>query len=172
MLERGEVWIVDLKQANKPIQLLPFEMYAGPINWSPKGDQILFLSTSGEYVASEPPYSIWVVDLSSSDLHQLTHNMTISGGTPQWSPDGRWIAFPGINLLEGEKLQYDLWLVSSDGEGLHRLTDDADFEQAPTWADGVRIVYLRVGAGVWEINLLDGEFRVIYPEDVPFAVQQ
>lgn len=44
----GEVWVVDAAGEGKAVQLIPMEMYASHLNWSPDGDQILFISDSGE----------------------------------------------------------------------------------------------------------------------------
>jgi Tol biopolymer transport system component len=60
--------------------------------------------------------------------------------SPDWSPDGRWIAF-----VNGENAarRNGLWLVDPNGRRLHRL--QTGFADIPVWSpDGTRLAYLTV----------------------------
>ncbi|MCZ7569440.1 MAG: hypothetical protein M5U01_12785 [Ardenticatenaceae bacterium] len=167
----GEVWVVNAKGEGAPTQLIALEMYTGYPNWSPSGDQIAFVSPAGEGVTSNRPLNVWVVDVGTGERRQLTQNISTTGGTPDWSPDGNWIAFEGTALLEGSEYQYDLWLVARDGSELKRLTNDPMSDLYPSWVPNRnKIVFRKSGAGIWEVNVVDGAFRQVYQQDVEYVI--
>lgn len=89
---------------------------------------------------------------------------------PTFSPDGERIAFVGTT---GE--QSDLYVMSLDGSGLRRLTDDVPGDAQPAWSpDGRYLAFAsergpqtdveRLRFGKWRISLLDlttGEVEVL-----------
>lgn len=166
----GAIWVTDATGQGEAVQLVPREMYAGYLNWSPAGDQILFISDSGEHVTSERPLSLWTINVDTGERQQLTQNITISGGTPEWSMDSQWIVFAGTNLLEGRGFPYDLWLVSRDGSQLKRLTNDPASDLYPSWVTASKVVFLKRDAGIWEMDLRDGTFRRVLSQDVEYTV--
>ena len=76
--------------------------------------------------------------------------------SPQWSPDGKWIAF---TLTEWNKAsnQRDthIYLVPSNGGQLVKLTNDKSDESIPQWSpDSTRIAFLSTRGGsrqVWVV---------------------
>jgi len=170
MASTGEIWIVDVDGEGKSVQLAPMEMNAGYLNWSPAGDRILFVSRFGEYLTPSQPYNLWVIDVGTHEQHQLTRNFFVAGRTA-WSLDGNWIVFEGPNMLEGEESPYELWLVASDGNEIKRLTNDPatdlHLSQVPSTN---KIVFQKRGAGIWEVDLGEGTFKQIYPQDAEYMI--
>lgn len=81
---------------------------------------------------------------------------------PQVSPDAKWICFVVRTTdLEANKGRTDLWLVSSDGTGLRRLTSNPAADTNPRWSpDGRSIYFLSTRSGssqVWKIPADGGE---------------
>ncbi len=96
---------------------------------------------------------------------------------PDWQPNGGQIAFQ----LKGAA-QTDIWVVNSDGGGMHGLTapatalvDQMPSNVAPAYSpDGAHIVFLsnrdeRNGAGAWRIWVMDadGSNQRPLPIDLP-----
>jgi Tol biopolymer transport system component len=94
-------------------------------------------------------------------------------GAPQWSPDGKWIAFTVSEWNKKEdRRDSHIYLVSASGGQPVRLTNGERGESAPQWSpDGGRIAFLanrdaaqaaaQPGAGrgsqVWMISIHGGE---------------
>lgn len=163
----GGIWIVNVGNGGESRQVVSMEMNALGLEWSPTGKDVLFRSRKGERLTPGRPLSIWIVEADTGVQRQLTRNMSAGGGAPVWSPDGNWIAFAGTNLLEGEPYQYDLWLISNDGNALARLNNDPATDLNPVWTpDGQRIVFYREGDGIWDVTLRDGSLRQAWDHDV------
>lgn len=118
-------------------------------DWSPDGSQIAFSTRPLGVVA------ISIYDLEEQSVRQLTDTER-SPSSPDWSPDGAQFAMiynpshPGIN--------YELYLMSSDGTKIVPLTDSAGYQffAGPDWApDGKRIVFSADLEGNHDINLMD-----------------
>ena len=100
--------------------------------WSPDGTRIAFMSNHSDDPDRDPAAQLYVVDAKpGSSEKQLTPATTRAGRSrPEWSPDGKWIAF-----LEGEERKYGAYgmdrlaLVLTDGSSapaLFKATEDLD----------------------------------------------
>jgi Tol biopolymer transport system component len=112
--------------------------------FSPEGRQLAFISTRASGIAD-----LWTLNLETGEARRLTDG---SGGDfrPSWSPDGRWIAFSSDRRTEIQRVEgrwehlhaASIYVVSSDGSDLRRLTPKGRFTGSPTWSsDGERVVY-------------------------------
>ena len=117
--------------------------------FSPDGKQVVFVSTRAGGRAN-----LWIVDVQTRKAHALTSGI---GGDfrPQWSPDGKWIAFSSdrgstLPMAKGrwEHLHIvDLYLIHPNGSGLRRITRHGDFCGSPKWSsDSRRVVAYRMTA--------------------------
>jgi Tol biopolymer transport system component len=88
--------------------------------------------------------SIWSLELRRSGDRVLAGAgtqliaSTSSDGTPQISPDGKWIVF-----ASGRSGSPEIWVAGADGLNVRRLTFfDGQFAGTPRWSpDGKRIVF-------------------------------
>lgn len=85
---------------------------------------------------------------------------------PQVSPDGKRIVFVVSSTdLEANRRRTDLWLVSTDGTGLRRLTSHPENDFNPQWSpDGREIYFLSTRSGsaqVWRIQADGGEAQAV-----------
>jgi Tol biopolymer transport system component len=101
--------------------------------WSPDGQRIAYASFSGGMDAP-------VLVVANRDGTQPTEIGEPGAAEPDWSPDGTTIAF--TNYTGGEGLT-EIWTVSADGSGAHRIAGDAaTIVSQPRWSpDGSEIIY-------------------------------
>jgi Tol biopolymer transport system component len=94
--------------------------YATPA-WSPDGSKIAYA------YATLGTREVFVVDVTSGEAHNLTHNPG-DDGEPAWSPDGTRLVF-----WSNRDGNYELYMMRSDGSGLRRLTYHPSNDSAPAW---------------------------------------
>jgi Tol biopolymer transport system component len=103
------------------------------------------------YVRSFQDYNIWRIETSAagataSSPPAISVSSTKEDYHPQFSPDGRRVAFGSIRSGDPE-----IWVANPDGLNAVRLTDGARGSGFPHWSpDGQRIVYISNKEGQWE----------------------
>ena len=123
-------------------QSMGFEYLATPggrwnsvpwLSWSPQGDRLAY------FVRTEKDRSLIVQNVVSKKIEIRIPLTTIdSPESPDFSPDGKLIAFSGMRGSEA-----DIFTVNIDSKEIVNLTKDKFANYAPTWApDGKSIVYL------------------------------
>jgi TolB protein len=97
-------------------------------------------SPNGRWIAFDDSQHILIMHPDGSGLTDLTPALAnVSSHDPAWSLDGRWIAF--ASEPTGTR-NAALWLVRSNGSGLHELVNAPGEEEHPSWSpDGSRIVF-------------------------------
>jgi eukaryotic-like serine/threonine-protein kinase len=98
----------------------------------PDDTEVAFLSDSGGHA------NLWVTNLLSGDLRQITHERdpSVAIGLPIWSPDGRRIAF--VSSRGNPGLTFGIWLVDPDGSNLRNLANPG---VGPAWSHDGQWVY-------------------------------
>jgi TolB protein len=92
---------------------------------------------------------IYALDLASGTVRQVGPTGDWFDEEPQWSPDGRRIAFASTRAQKGN---LDLFLIDPDGSNLVRVTDHPAAEQGPAWAgDGQSLFFTGTRDGRAEI---------------------
>jgi hypothetical protein len=130
--------------------------------WSPVDDQIAAM-----WGNLGPQLRIVSLDGSTN----VASNVLLSGGIPDWSPDGRWLTFSGPIRYESALFQSDLWLVDVTDLSTKRLTYDViKYPEETTtsdinsvWTpDGQQLVFCKGGDEVWLLSLKDGTERMLF----------
>jgi TolB protein len=161
----GGIAIYDFE--NGELSFIPNEM-GGMGSWSPDGAIIAY---SQFFLQGRQFYSHLVLytlaDGITRDLSVLAELTTSGGaevedGSPNWSPDGQWLAVPRRQLeAEGWTRGFQLWLVRPDGSEARPLTDEPDCHHgAPAWSpDGQTLAFVRMNfvqkdakPGIWLIG--------------------
>jgi Tol biopolymer transport system component len=132
---------------------------------SPDGTMAAFVSTRDGYKPN-----IWVLDLRTRRMRNLTASKTIAGDPggpdgyfrPSWSPDGKWIAFssdrntPWRGHDEGHGWEHtqelSIYIIRPDGSGFRKVASKPDHcLGSPKWSsDGRRILFYEITTeGTW-----------------------
>jgi Tol biopolymer transport system component len=103
------------------------------VTWVPR------IAAAQERVASRPSALIvftndqlYSIRADGTQRRQLTSGFS-EAYWPQWSPDGRWIAFAGRRASDPGR---ELYVMGSDGSGLRRLTSVEGRVSTPAWSPG------------------------------------
>jgi Tol biopolymer transport system component len=126
---------------------------SGPEAERPTG-RLVFLSyeTTGTSV-------LWTIRADGTGARRVTHSHSVDEVEPEWSPDGRKIAYSRGDRCHTAPIDLcnRIWTVNADGSQARRLIPrqvpgplanrEVSF-QAPTWSlDGRRIAYEQ---SIWE----------------------
>jgi Tol biopolymer transport system component len=131
-------------------------------SWSPDGREIVYASNRRHLDAHNPPWDLNVIRLRDRRIRWLVRTARVPGNAdePNWSPDGKTIAFSADASLRGYP-GGGIFLVSSDGRRVRRLTRGPD--SSPAWSpDGRWIAFLRATkpqASIWVADVKTGRAR-------------
>jgi len=75
--------------------LNPDDNFTGPVKLSPDNDKLAFISEDDEHMMQ-----VFVKDLSSGSVDQITRGIILAKQVTDWSPDGSQVAFVGITVLD------------------------------------------------------------------------
>jgi Tol biopolymer transport system component len=119
--------------------------------WSPDGKEIACSTVSPnrpdvrEILSSQ----IYAVDVESGS-RRLVSRGVLDAVQPNWSPDGRRIAFWGVR--EGAR---DIFTVSRDGEDVVPVTEDEGLDWNPVWSPDGKYLYFSSDRGgamnIWRV---------------------
>jgi len=117
------------------------------VAWSPDGREIAFETPRS--MTDNAPHDVWVVRPDGTHRRWLLAN----AGQPDWSTDGRRIAF-----VRGRGLGLEIFAARADGRGARRLTRNAVFDDGPSWSpDGSSIAFSSVRGGMQDVYVMRGD---------------
>ena len=161
------IFILDLSSHASRRVFVPQEIThweQGALSWSPDGHALVFPDHAG----SSPSSSIFLLDLTTLQAHDLTHPPDGWEGdlTPAFSPDGQRIGFTRAS----ETAVRDLFWVARTGGDVHPITHDRTNIDSLAWAADSRSVIFSSNRGgksaLWRVALKGGE-----PERMPVGTE-
>jgi Tol biopolymer transport system component len=149
--EESRIWTV--RPDGSRDQSLDIRGFADIVSptWSPDGERLAF-SASRSPENPLPTWDLFMYDLASEELKNLTTSPEIGETSVAWSPDGSTLAF--------ERRQGDgpgeIWTMTPEGSGARRLATGDPTLFGPTWApdgtallasDGDSVLYVDPNSG-------------------------
>jgi Tol biopolymer transport system component len=171
------IWVMEPDgSAQQPVS--PPGTFAFDPSWSPDGERILYVRTTGD--GSGGNWVLQILDLRTGDVETLPPPPSGSPSSAVWSPDGSTIAFmDGIPGDEpGTYAGNGLYLMSPSGDGLRLLIDEVGSNIS--WSpDGREIAFERWVPnmsgepseaehrveGLWAVDVATGSIRQITEVD-------
>jgi dipeptidyl aminopeptidase/acylaminoacyl peptidase len=169
--QRNQIWLLSLN-GGEPRRVTNIKNGVNNFSWSPEGTRFVFLSSTGPSDTAKSPSDIrhykhanykfndtgwfddkrshvWVVDIASGSAKQLTSGDDWNDTDPQWSPDGKKIAFvsdrTGKEFDEGRNK--DIWVIDAAGGPLVKISQSEEPDNSPRWSpDGKTIAFLSAPA--------------------------
>src|SRR5688572_9928196 len=128
-------------------QLTTGNYYEHSIDWSPRGDEILFVSNRTSNPDRVFNYDLFAVKVADGAVRRLSDTKSAEY-RPKWSPDGTSIAFQGTtrDLTSSETTMEDthVWVMDAKGDS-RREVGRIDIRQgAPEWSADGRALYFTV----------------------------
>jgi Tol biopolymer transport system component len=144
---------------------------ATSFQWSPDGNRLVVVSRTGpsdfrpagkdrsdvrHYKNSSYKFNdtgwfddkkshLWIVNVKSGSMNQVTVGEDWNDSDPQWSPDGTRIAFVSNRTgkeYEGNR-NSDIWVIFPDGTKLTQISDHEESDVSPRWSpDGRMIAFI------------------------------
>lgn len=124
---RGEVIRLDLSTGTER-QLTELGGYNGGLSYSPDGSNITF------HRAADGGSELWIMNADGSNPRALT-DTNIDEYSPEWSPDGQWIAFTA-GVGNDSMGTFDLWIMRPDGGQRQVLNKASGTEMELEWRPG------------------------------------
>ena len=164
---RTQVWLLTLG-GGEPRRLTTLQNGVSAFQWSPDGSRLVVVGRSGPSDTAKSPSDVrhyrhanykfndsgwfddkrthlWVVELSGSRATQLTSGDDWNDSDPQWSPDGRRIAFVSDRTGKAFDMGHDtdVWTIDATGGPLTKISDHRTGDNSPRWSpDGQTIAFL------------------------------
>ena len=140
---RLHIFIAEL--ATKQVrQLTSGNYYEHSLDWSPRGDEIIFVSNREPDPDRFFNYDLFAVRVGDGTIRRLSQTKSAEY-RPRWSPDGARIAFQGTtrDLTSSETTMEDTHVWVMDANGGNRLeVGRMDSRQgAPEWSGDGRALY-------------------------------
>ncbi len=146
-IRRTHVWIVDTEKP-EPRQLTFGAFYDHAVSFSPRGDEIAFLSNHESDPDANNNSDIFSVDIGGQ-VRQLTQTKGCEY-EPTWSPDGKWIAYVAtrrdVTTIDSVAEDTHVWVILAGGGGGRELTEEQDRRaRDPHWSPDSRAIFFLAG---------------------------
>src|SRR5947208_11188938 len=167
---RPHIWIVNAdKTDNEPRQLTSGSYYDHALSFSPRGDEIAFLSNHETDPDANNNSDIFAVNLQAQ-VRQITQTPGCEY-EPAWSPDGKWIAYTAtrrdVTTIDSIAEDAHVWITPVSGDNRRELTADSDRRaRGLRWRSDSQAVYFsandRGQSLVYEVTVDQGKVQAVF----------
>lgn len=127
------------------VRRLRTPMSATELAWSPNGRRLAVIGISGSERGA-----LWIVPRSGTPT-EIVSSENEGASSPDWSPDGRLIAFSRSTFVHGDLL-HQIWTVRPDGTQLRQVTHLPAGADTPSWSPNGRRIAIHTGRSVATIS--------------------
>jgi tricorn protease len=115
------------------------------------------LSPSGKRAVIATHGELFTIATQRGDVRRLTRTSDVRESQPQWSPDGKRIAF--ISDHSGRE---EIWVCDEQGRELKRLTNSDTQKSQPVWSpDSKSLLYTASDRALHRCNVADNKDNVV-----------
>jgi dipeptidyl aminopeptidase/acylaminoacyl peptidase len=93
---------------------------------SPDGNELCFVSNHDEKQAESTNQDLWILNISTHEVKNITAGNKAYDGNPQYSPDGKYIAFKFQTILGYESDRFRIGLYDRNSGTITSLTEQFD----------------------------------------------
>jgi dipeptidyl aminopeptidase/acylaminoacyl peptidase len=167
---RTHVWITDVDQP-QPRQLTSGPFYDHAPSFSPRGDEVVFLSNH-----ESDPDANNNSDVFATNLQGQVRQITNTAGCeyePVWSPDGKWIAYTAtqreVTTIDSVAEDKHLWIMNAAGGNRRDLSGSLDRRaSSPRWSRDSRGIIFAAGdqggTYLFSAELSGREVKRVFPQ--------
>jgi dipeptidyl aminopeptidase/acylaminoacyl peptidase len=163
----SHLWTIDVDSEEKR-RITEGDFTVSSPQWSPDGKSIVFAMSRGG--AQESSYidisedrntDLYLVSAAGGTLRRLTTNLA-ADTNPQWSPDGKLLAYVANSEPNSWAAKSDLMMISPEEQMPRNLTKDfsESVGAAMQWAPDGRTIYFSASQGVhahiFKVSIDDG----------------
>jgi Tol biopolymer transport system component len=125
--------------------------------WSPDGSAIAFAASPRDG-SGVPESNIYVYNLGSEQLDQVSSTPDIGEDETTWSPDGSRIAFTANERVGGpDQWRTSVWTMTPQGQNLRLVAGDERSFFSPAWGRDSSSMLISDGDWVYHVELSNGQ---------------
>ena len=166
---RSHIWLTDVDQP-QPRQLTTGSFYDHALSFSPRGDEVAFISNHEPDPDANNNSDIFAVNLQGQ-VRQITQTAGCEY-EPRWSPDGKWIAYTAtrreVTTIDSVAEDRHIWVTDPAGQLRRELSAALDRRATnPRWLkDSRRIIFMAGDSGstfLYSVDPSGGGSKRVFP---------
>jgi Tol biopolymer transport system component len=144
-----QIWLMNLDGSGL-VQLTNIEEGACQPEWSPTGEQLIFISPCAGELEEYPGAGLFIINADGTGITPVIGSRN-GDYDPDWSPDGSQIVFTSLRNNNPQ-----VFLLNLDDNTVIAMTDVGFKNFQPAWSnDGTKIAFISGRRGPFQIWLMD-----------------